>query len=228
MRVATLILVSSIGLLLGACRAEESPTEETSISRTGAESPELAVSAIISGLSQGDDAMLGDATLSDQLGLLALVEGASTSDASAALGFASEQVAARFWRSFADGISDFIDSGVEGIRIGDVAVIDVPGARYATVAVSFPLDSADRVFVVTDVDGWKVDLVATFPGAFVSSFPFAVERASSPGVDPELLASLVRQATSLDALEVIGVDDRTAAAIAEARAELGVLPTPTG
>lgn len=228
MRLFGCITVLCTGVLLGACGAEEVPVEQTSVSRTGAESPELAVSAIIRGLSQDDDAALGDATLTDQLGLLALVEGASTSDASAALGFASEQVAARFWKSFADGISDFIESGVDGIRIGDVAVIDVPGARYATVDVAFPLDSADRVFVVTESDGWKVDLVATFPGAFVSSFPFAVERASSPGVDPELLASLVRQTVSLDALEAIGVDERTAAAIAEARAELGVPATPPG
>jgi hypothetical protein len=228
MRARALVVAVSIGLLAGACGTDEIPTEQTSISRTGAESPELAVSAIIRGLRQDDDAMLGDATLSDQLGLLALVEGASTGDASAALGFASQQVAARFWKSFADGISDFIESGVEGIRIGEVAVVDVPGARYATVEVAFPLDSADRVFVVTERDGWKVDLVATFPGAFVSSFPFAVERASSPGVNPELLASLVRQATSLDALEAIGVDDRTAAAIAEARTELGVSTAPTG
>lgn len=217
-----LLVVVSLSLLVGACGGGEPPSEEPAVVSSGAESPELAVSAIIRGLSQDDDAMLGNATLSDQLGLLALVEGASTSDASAALGFASQQVAARFWKSFADGIKDFIESGVEGIRIGEVAVINVPGARYATVEVAFPLDAARRVFVVTERDGWKVDLVATFPGAFVSSFPFAVERASSPGVDPELLASLVSQATSLNALEVVGVDERTTTAIAEARAALGI------
>ena len=193
-----LLMAVAVALVVVSCGGEEAPSEETVVMSTGAESPELAVSAIIRGLSQDDDAMLGDATLSDQLGLLALVEGASTGDASAALGFASQQVAARFWKSFADGISDFIESGVEGIRIGEVTVINVPGARYATVEVAFPLDAARRVFVVTERDGWKVDLVATFPGAFVN------------------------QATSLNALEVVGVDERTTTAIAEARAALGI------
>ena len=102
------------------------------------------------------------------------------------------------------------------------ATIDVPGARYATVEVDFPVDAARRVFVLTDRNGWKVDLVATFPGAFVANIPLAVERASSPGVDPELLASVRRQEVSLDALEAIGVNDRTAEAITEARDAMGI------
>lgn len=212
-------------LLVAAC------SEATEISTTtgapvpdtqGAASPELAVSAIVRAISQDDSAALDALTVTDQLGLLALVEGASTTDALAALGFASEQVAATFWRSFAGDIGDFIDAGVDDIRIGDIATIDVPGARYATVEVDFPFDAARRVFVLTDRNGWKVDLVATFPGAFVANIPLAVERASSPGVDPELLASVRRQEVSLDALEAIGVNDRTAEAITEARDAMGI------
>ena len=111
---------------------------------------------------------------------------------------------------------------MEDIRIGEISTLDVRGARYAAVEVDFPFDAAQRVFVLTDRNGWRIDLVATFPGAFVPNIPLAVERASSPGVDPELLASIRRQDASLDALEALGVDDRTAEAIAEARERMGV------
>ena len=123
---------------------------------------------------------------------------------------------------FAADIGDFIDAGVEDIRIGEISTLDVRGARYATVEVDFPFDAARRVFVLTDRNGWRVDLVATFPGAFVANIPLAVERASSPGVDPGLIASIRRQDVSLDALEAIGVDERTAEAIAEARESMGI------
>ena len=61
-------------------------------------------------------------------------------------------------------------------------------------------------------------------GAVYTGFgaePLAVERASSPGVDSELLASIRRQSVSLDVLDIIGVDERTAEAIAEAREAMG-------
>jgi hypothetical protein len=202
--------------------ADEAPDADVAEVLVGSETPELAVSAIVRAIGQGDEAALEANTVTDQLGLLALVEGASTADAVAALGFASRQVASTFWMSFANEIRDFIEAGVDGIRIGDVTRVDVPGARYATVEVAFPLDAANRVFVLTDRGGWRVDLIATFPGAFVSNIPLAVERASSPGVDPELLESIGRQASSLDALEALGVDERTAEAIAAAREEIGV------
>lgn len=210
-------------LVVAAC-SQSAETSTTTIpdAGTGAPSPELAVSAVVSAIGQDDAAVLDAHTLTDQLGLLALVEGASTTDALAALGFASEQVAASFWRSFASDIGNFIDATVDDIRIGDISTLDVRGARYATVEVDFPFDNARRVFVVTESNGWKVDLVATFPGAFVPNIPLAVERASSPGVDPELLASIRRQDVSLEALEELGVDERTAEAIAEARERMGV------
>lgn len=219
------LLVLALLSVIGACSDGTTPsTTLAPESSLGAESPELAVSAIVRAIGQDDDAALDAHTVTDQLGLLALVEGASTSDALAALGFASQQVAATFWNSFANDIGSFIDAGVDEIRIGEVTSLDVPGARYATVQVDFPLDTGRRVFVLTERAGWRVDLVATFPGAFVPNIPLAVERASSPGVDPELLESVRRQAVSLDALEAIGVDERTADAIAEARERLGVTP----
>jgi hypothetical protein len=214
-------LVLALGLV--ACGdSGESPSPDTPDALVGSDSPELTVSAIVRAIGQGDAETLEANTLTDQLGLLALIEGASTDDAMAALGFASRQVVSTFWTSFSSEINDFIEAGVDGIRIGAVAPVDVPGARYATVEVAFPLDAANRVFVVTDRNGWRVDLIATFPGAFVPNIPLAVERASSPGVDPGLLESIRLQATSLDALEAIGVDERTAQAIAAAREELGI------
>lgn len=219
MRLFQLIMV--VALLVSACGGSD--TVEPQVvpdERTGATDPELAVSGIIRAIESGDSAVLDSLTLTDQLGLVALVEGANPSEAEAALGFASEQIAATFWASFASGIEDFLDAGVDDIRIGDVETVDVPGARYATVDVEFPLDSANRVFVVTDQDGWRVDLIATFPAAFLSSIPFAAERAASPGVAPELVESIRVQTGSLDAIEAIGVTGDLAGALIAARAAI--------
>lgn len=217
-RLLALLLMATLSV---ACAGDDTAGDsDATTPAVGSATPELAVSAIIRAIGQDDAAVLEANTAIDQLGLLALVEGASTSDAVAALGFASRQVASTFWMSFGKEIEDFVEAGVEDIRIGEIASIDVPGARYATVEVFFPLDPADRVFVATDRGGWVVDLVATFPGAFVPNIPLAIERASSPGVDPALLESIEGQTVSLDALEVIGVDDRMAEAVAIARLEI--------
>lgn len=221
MRPIAIWLICAVAL--GACSGGSAPsTTSAPVEPSGSASPELAVSAIIRAIGQDDAQALEANTLTDQLGLLALVEGASTADAIAALGFASQQVAATFWRSFARDLGSFVDAGVDDIRIGEISMFEVGGAQYATVEVDFPLDSARRVFVLTERRGWRVDLVATFPGAFVPNVPLAVERASSPGVDPDLLDSIRRQSVSLDALDAIGVDEHTAEAIADARERMGV------
>jgi len=183
----------------------------------GADSPELAVTSVLKGIGESDAALLESMTLTEQLALVALVEGATASEAEAALGFASEQVAAQFWSSFASGVEDFLGANVDGIRIGEVVTVDVPGARYARVEVMFTLDSADRSSVVTDRNGWRVDLIATFPGAFLPSIDVALERASSPGAGPAVTEAILDQSTSLDALDVIGVPAELADALVSAR-----------
>lgn len=205
-------------MLMGACGGTEPEAEPiVDVATQGAQAPELAVSAVIRAIGASDTAALDAMTVTDQLGLVALVEGATPSEAEAALGFASEQVAATFWASFGAGVEDFLEAGVDEIRIGTVETVDVQGARYATVEVEFPLDAATRVFVVTEQNGWRVDLIATFPGAFVSSIPFAYERATSPGVEPGLAESIRIQNISLDALEAMGVTDDIATQIEIAR-----------
>lgn len=183
----------------------------------GAESPELAVASIMRGIAESDAALLESMTVTQQLALVALEEGATAAEAEAALGFASQQVASQFWSSFASGIEDFLGTDVDGIRIGDVVSVDVPGARYATVEVMFPLDNADRAFVLTDRNGWRVDLVASFPGAFLPNLDAALERASSPGASPEVVQAILDQSTSLDALDAIGVPAELSDALISAR-----------
>lgn len=219
MRFTALAIV--VVMFSAACSAAEPETVQVEdVALVGAEAPELAVSAVIRAIGAGDAEVLDAMTVTDQLGLVALVEGATPSEAEAALGFASEQVAATFWTSFATGIEGFLEAGVDEIRIGSVSTLDVQGARYATVEVEFPLDAAKRVFVVTDQEGWRVDLIATFPGAFVSSIPFAYERATSPGVEPLLAESILIQNVSLDALEAMGVADDIASQVVVARAAI--------
>ena len=201
-------IAAVVAVVLAACGSGADPVTETTVAGsggTGASSPELAVSSIIRGIAESDDALLDDMTITDQLGLVALVEGASVTEAEAALGFASERVAAQFWSSFASGLEDFLGAGIDDIAIGAVEAVDVPGARYATVDVAFPLDRADRSFVVTDRNGWKVDLVATFPGALLPHIDDALERASGSPGSPTVEASIRGLGPSLDALGAVGV-----------------------
>ena len=216
-------VVAVVAVALAACGSGVDPATETTVAApagSGATSPELAVSSIIRGITESDDALLGDMTLTSQLGLVALVEGASVAEAEAALGFASERVAAQFWSSFASGLEDFLGAEVDDIAIGAVETVDVAGARYATVDVAFPLDRADRSFVVTDQDGWKVDLVATFPGALLPHIDDALERASGSGGSPEVEASIRGLGPSLDALGAVGVPDELSDAFDSARSAI--------
>lgn len=208
-------------LVLGACGGTpEEPAADPDVETGGAASPEAAVTSVMRGIAEADGALLESMTVIDQLPLVALVEGATPAEAAAALGFASEQVASQFWKSFAVGIEDFLGASVADIRIGEVRTIDVPGERYAAVEVMFPLDNAERSFVVTDRDGWRVDLVATFPGAFLPNTDTALDRASSPTADPEVAASIRRQISSLEALEAMGLPPELADAYASARAAI--------
>lgn len=208
-------------LLLGACGApSDEPVADPHSEAEGAASPEAAVTSVMRGIADSDGALLEAMTVTDQLALVALVEGATPAEAEAALGFASEQVASQFWHSFANGIDDFLGASIADIRIGEVRPIDVPGARYASVEVMFPLDNAERSFVVTDRDGWRIDLIATFPGAFLPNIDSALARASSPNADPQVAASIRSQVTSLDALEAIGIPPELADAHASARASI--------
>lgn len=213
-----------VALLVAGCGESASePTVLVDRRAPGADSPELAVSAVLRAIPANDRAVLDAMTLTDQWGLVSLVEGASTAEAEAALGFASEQVAATFWNSFAEGVEGFIGADIDDMRIGQIESVDVAGARFATVAVEFPLDPADRVFVVTDRDGWRIDLVASFPGAFVASVPFAIERATAPGAGEELAASIAAQRPSLEALQSIGVREDLESALEAALAAVDTL-----
>lgn len=208
-------------VVLAACGGPpEEPAAVPGSETDGAASPESAVTSVMRGIAEEDGALLEAMTVTEQLPLVALVEGATPAEAAAALGFASEQVASQFWHSFADGIEDFLGASVADIRIGEVRPIDVAGARYASVEVMFPLDDAERSFVVTDRGGWRVDLIATFPGAFLPNIDTALDRASSPNVDPEVAASIRGQIASLEALEVIGIPPELADAYASARAAI--------
>ncbi len=73
---------------------------------------------------------------------------------------------------------------------------------------------------MTDRDGWQVDLIATFPGAFLPNIDSALDRASSPNADPEVAASIRRQISSLEALEAMGIPPELADAYASARAAI--------
>ena len=214
-------VVLALAVVLAACGGTpEEPAADPAVEAAGAASPEAAVTSVMRGIDDADGALLEAMTVTDQLPLVALVEGATPVEAAAALGFASEQVASQFWQSFANGIEDFLGAAVADIRIGEVRTIDVPGARYAGVEVMFPLDNAERSFVVTDRNGWQVDLIATFPGAFLPNIDSALDRASSPSADPEVAASIRSQIDSLDALEAIGVPPELADAYASARAAI--------
>ncbi len=187
---------------LGACTGETGAGGEvaTADQRPGAEAPEAAVTGLLSALQQADyDAAAGFGA-ADQLPILAMIEGATIEQISGLSGSDDLSVGVNFWRSFAEGLEDFVGVAPDQIRIADVTPFEIGDRRFARVAVEFPNDANVRSFVAQERNGWWVDLLASFGPALASRLEAAVTALrAEPGSD-DVLQLAADQRPSLEAV----------------------------
>ncbi|MDP9494585.1 MAG: hypothetical protein M3P87_05030, partial [Actinomycetota bacterium] len=132
---------------------------ETSITRgPGAESAVAAVETLSDLLIEGDFAGASSLAMPGQAALASLAEGATSGEVADALRTGDEAIAANFWSGFAQGFGEVLSGDFTVEEIGPQTESDV---EFFLVSVT-PESGSPRRLVTQDVDGYRVDLFASF------------------------------------------------------------------
>lgn len=171
----TLLLV----LVLAACSGETVDPVASIAPGQGEASPVAAVESLVDAINAADFADASRLAIPGQAALASLAEGASFADVADALRSGDEEVAANFWSGFAQGTGSFLVGSVTAEDGGtytesDVvfSVVDITGA-----------DGESRRVLLRDVDGYRIDLFASFGSGLADKMVAPVERLLSTQTD---------------------------------------------
>jgi len=179
----------------------------------GGVTPVQAVDQLVDALNTPDFAAAADFAVPGQPALASLAEGATFSQVADALREGDRAVAANFWAGFAQGAGGFLVGEVETI-LGPV--INQGEVEFSAVEVAS--DAGGRRVYLRDVDGFRVDLFASFgPGladqmapqvgrllttqtddarlilrSLQDIVPSLFVAAAQPGLSPEAVQDLIR------------------------------------
>lgn len=142
--------------MLAACSGDDPGTGPIE-SGEGAASPEEAVEELFDLLATGDFADAASLAIPGQAALASLAEGASFPEVAEAMS-GDAVVAANFWSGFAQSVEGVLTQGVEAT---DTATVTREDLEFHIVDVSMP-DGDVRHVATRDVDGYRIDLFATF------------------------------------------------------------------
>ncbi len=200
-------------LLAVACGSPE--TGETTITLgSGAGSPAEAVQDLSTFLSDGDFAAASSLAVPGQAALASLAEGASTGEVADALQNGDTEIAANFWSGFAQGAGETLAGEVTVAETGTQTESEI---EFHIVEVTPESGGQGRV-VTQDVDGYRVDLFASFGAGLSQSLivpfeqlletqsqegaiilqasrdlvPSLMIAASDPTLDPESVQEILR------------------------------------
>lgn len=159
MRTRRLLVV--VALVMGACGGGEENAAPSGTVGPGGDTPQEAVSELVDHLNEPDFSAASDLAVPNHAALASLAEGATFGEVADALRSGDTTVAANFWAGFAQGTGIYL-TGI--ISTGEGPVITQDGVEFLTVVVT-PESEDDRVMMVRDVDGYRIDLFASFgPG----------------------------------------------------------------
>jgi hypothetical protein len=180
--------------------------------------PDHVASQVLTKVESGDYEDAALLTSLDQMPWVALMEGATATEAATLLDQAGSEVAANFWEGFGE-------AGTGPFQVDQVTLRTLDGVDFALVDVTG--SSAASRLVLVDQDGWKVDVIASFGAGLADRLLEAVQVAESatgpganrlrqalgaqmpsirvamtePGLPPEVADSLGRLLTRLELLE---------------------------
>lgn len=106
-----------------------------------------------------------------QAALASLAEGTSYAVVADALQSGDQEVAANFWSGFAQGVGGVFTGG---LSVEDDGVVTESGIDFHLVAVT-PESGEKATMVVRDVDGYRVDLFASFGAGLAGRLSPAVD-----------------------------------------------------
>lgn len=137
----------------------------------GAESPEDAVRELRGHLATGDFAAASALAVPDHAALASLAEGATFSQVAEALETGDARVAANFWSGFAQGAGDVFSTGA---AIGASEMIVESGVEFHIVGIT-PSGGAERIIAIQEIEGYRIDLFASFSPGIASRMISPVE-----------------------------------------------------
>lgn len=138
----------------------------------GADTPQAAVRELIGHLNSGDFAGAAQLAVPNHAALASLAEAATFGEVAEAIRTSDLAVAANFWSGFAQGTGSFLIGDVstdEGANLVD------SGLEFKGVAV-IPESESRREMMARDVDGYRVDLFASFGPGLAGRMLSPVER----------------------------------------------------
>ena len=165
--VATALCVS----MLVACSGNDDGGEAPDVG-PGAETAEEAVEQLFDRLGDGSFGEAASLAIPQQSALASLAEGASTADVADALDSGDAAIAANFWSGFAQSVDEILARGVSVLGSEGASA---EGTEFTLVEIDAG-SGAPRHIATRDVDGYRVDLFATFGPALASRLYPQVER----------------------------------------------------
>jgi hypothetical protein len=174
-RAETLLLV----LLLAACSGEKADPVASIPPGQGESSPVAAVESLVDAINVPDFADASRLAVPGQAALASLAEGASFADVAEALRSGDEEVAANFWSGFAQGTGSFLVGSVEA---EDGGTYTESGVVFSLVDIT-PANGESRRLLLRDVDGYRIDLFASFGSGLADKMVAPVERLLSTQTD---------------------------------------------
>lgn len=165
-------IVSVLALILAACGGGASEDSTPVTIGPGAETPIAAVEIMIDAINTADFAGAGQMSVPGQAALASLAEGATFGEVAEALESADGQVAVNLWSGFAQGAGSLLTGDV---GVAEESVITQDDVDFHQVALTTS-DGESRMVLVRDVDGYRVDLFASFGKAWADKMMSPVER----------------------------------------------------
>lgn len=159
-------------VMVAACGGGDVASETTIAPGQGADTPGGSVEELVAAIDAADFADASRLAVPGQAALAALAEGATFGEVARALSQGDAGIAANFWTGFAQETGSFLSA--------DVSVVDgetrsEEGVEFHMITVT-PTDGSTRSVVVRDVDGYRVDLFASFGSGLADKMTRPVER----------------------------------------------------
>lgn len=167
-RIEVLVLV----VILAACSGETTDPVVTIPPGQGESSPVAAVDALVAAINVPDFAGASHLAVPGHAALASLAEGASFADVAEALRTGDEEVAANFWAGFAQGTASFL---VGSIAAEESGTHTEEGVDFTIVEVT-PESGDTRRLLIRDVDGYRIDIFASFGPGLADKMVAPVER----------------------------------------------------
>lgn len=181
--------VAALSLFVSACGGDGQPPDSTIPPGRGADSAVGAVQELVEAINTPDFAYASRLAVPGHAALAALAEGATFGEVAQALDEGDEEIAANFWTGFAQETGNFLTGDVSISEDG----VDSEGEVEFTRVTVTPTGGSPRTIVVRDVDGYRVDLFASFGAGLADKMTGPVERLLSANTaDSNLILSELR------------------------------------